>query len=289
MDRLPSRRPAPPAITPASSSSTPHATAGAAPRRGTRTWRERLGQGAPALLAALLTGLTGATPAGAQAPASPAAPMRASATAAWQPSITLRYALRGHYFIGLRGSGAFVWQHEGDRYRVALTGSSLVDFAYTSEGRIDGPRLAPDRYVEQVLTRRKTVDFDRSAGVLRFTAIQGTMPLPPHLQDSASVFMQLAHELSADPRLFVAGRHMAYVVARPSGTTTWDFTVIGRDTLHTGAGDLSCWHLRHAPRDGSLGAEVWLAPALNDLPVQIRLEKDEGNYLLFTLREVQRQ
>ena len=243
------------------------------------------------MLLTALTALAVLSPARAQTPtrAAAAASAPGGAPTSWQPSITLRYTLRGHYFIGLRGSGAFVWQHEGDRYRVALTGSSLVDFAYTSEGRIDGPRLAPDRYVEQVLTRRKIVDFDRHAGVLRFTAIRGTMPLPPHLQDSASVFMQLAHQLSADPRLFAAGRHLAYVVARPSGTTTWDFNVIGRDTVHTGAGDLSCWHLRHAPRDGNLGAEVWLAPALHDLPVQIRLEKDGGDYLLFTLREVQRQ
>ena len=241
----------------------------------------------PRLLLAPLAALM-ATLAAAATPAVPASTATAAAAAAWQPSIELRYALRGHYFIGLSGSGAFTWQRDGDRYRVALTGSSLVDFAYTSSGRIDGARLAPDRYVEQVLTRRKVVDFDRAAGVLRFTAISGTMPLPPHLQDSASVFMQLAHRLRTDPELFAPGRHMAYVVARPSGTTTWDFTVVGRDLVRTGVGELSCWHLRHTPRDGNLGAEVWLAPSLNDLPVQIRLEKDGGDYLLFTLREVRR-
>ncbi|OIR00481.1 hypothetical protein GALL_175460 [mine drainage metagenome] len=240
-------------------------------------------------LATLVAVLAAGASAGAATPATPLpAASAASADTEWQPSIDLRYALRGHYFIGLRGSGAFVWQHDGDRYRVALTGSSLVDFAYTSTGRIDGARLAPDRYVEQVLTRRKVVDFDRAAGVLRFTAISGTMPLPPRLQDSASVFMQLAHQLRTDPALFAAGRHMAFVVARPSGTTTWDFTVVGHDLVRTGAGELSCWHLRHAPSGGSLGAEVWLAPSLNDLPVQIRLEKDGGDYLLFTLREVHR-
>ena len=262
----------------------PHRPLPHPPLTAAATGRRTLAKSLALAVAALAT-----TAAFAAAPPTLAASAtKAAAPTAWLPSIELRYTLRGHYFLNLNGSGAFTWQHDGDRYRVALTGSSLVDFAYTSSGRIDGPRLAPDRYVEQVLTRRKIVDFDRAAGVLRFTAISGTMPLPARLQDSASVFMQLAHELSTDPKLFAAGRHLAYVVARPSGTTTWDFTVLGRDTVRTDVGALSCWHLRHAPSDGSLGAEVWLAPSLNDLPVQIRLEKDGGDYLLFTLREVHR-
>ncbi len=226
------------------------------------------------------------------APAAPAAPPATAAAAVprsdWLPSTDLHYDLRGHYLIGLRGSGSFLWVHDGDRYRVSLSGSSIVHFAYTSEGRIDGAWLAPDSYVEQVLTRRKIVTFDRAAGVLRFTAIGGTMPLTQHLQDSASVFMQLAHELGSDPSLFAAGRRMAFVVARPSGTTTWGFTVVGRETVRTGIGALDCWHLRHAPSDGSMGAEVWLAPSLSNLPVQIRLQHDGDDYLLFTLRSVSR-
>ena len=241
---------------------------------------------------AWLLASTAATTATAAAPvAATPATATAAATArgtAWLPSITLRYDLRGHYLIDLSGSGSFLWVHDGGRYRVSLSGTSLIHFAYTSEGRIDGAWLAPDSYVEQVLTRRKVVTFDRAAGVLRFTAISGTMPLAAHLQDSASVFMQLAHELGRDPSLFAAGRHMAFVVARPSGTTTWDFTVVGRQTLRTGIGALDCWHLRHPASGGGLGAEVWLAPSLSDLPVQIRLNHDGDDFLLFTLRSVRR-
>ena len=211
----------------------------------------------------------------------------AAAADTWQPSIALRYALRGHDLIDLYGSGSFVWQRDGQHYRVSLSGRSLVGFSYTSEGSIDGDWLAPQRYTEQVVMRRKIVTFDRAAGVLRFTAIGGTLPLPPHLQDSASVFMQLAHELGRNPALFAPGRRMVYEVARPSGTTQWDFTVVGRQTLRTGVGPLVCWHLRHAATASSLGAEVWLAPALHDLPVQIRLQQNASDYLMFTLRAVQ--
>jgi hypothetical protein len=49
------------------------------------------------------------------------------------------------------------------------------------------------------------------------------------------------------------------------------------------------WHLDHPADSHGLGAEVWLAPALQNLPVQIRLQQSDDNYLLFTLREARQQ
>ena len=207
----------------------------------------------------------------------------------WPPSTELRYVLSGNYRGPLHGDGALEWVRDGGRYRVELSGAALVSFAYTSTGRIDHNWLAPDRYVERVFTRRKEVDFNRDQGTLSFSAISTVMPLPVHLQDSASIFMQLAHLLSTQPTHFSAGQTLAFQVARPSGTTTWDFTITGQETVKTGIGSLTCWHLDHASRDGELGAEVWLAPALQNLPVQIRLQQDTDSFLLFTLSQARQQ
>ncbi|OZB64822.1 MAG: hypothetical protein B7X31_03340 [Thiomonas sp. 13-66-29] len=227
----------------------------------------------------------------AQAPTASAPPASASTAAqqpdayGWPPSTELRYVLTGNYRGPLHGDGALEWVRDGDRYRVELSGAALVSFAYTSTGRIDHNWLAPDRYVERVFTRRKEVDFNRDQGTLSFSAISTVMPLPAHLQDSASIFMQLAHLLSTQPTHFSAGQTLAFQVARPSGTTIWDFTITDQETVKTGIGALSCWHLDHASRDGELGAEVWLAPALQNLPVQIRLQQDAETFLLFTLSQ----
>ncbi len=239
----------------------------------------------PASSAASTQPAAAARPASAGSSASaPAATTAAADDSGWPPSTELRYALRGNYLGPLHGDGALQWVRDGNSYRLEISGAALVSFSYTSTGRIDGNWLAPDRYVERVFTRRKAVNFNRDKGTLSFSAISTVMPLPPHLQDSASIFMQLAHQLSTRPQDFRVGQHLAFDVARPSGTTTWDFTIVGQDTLQTGVGPLVTWHLAHPADPNGLGAEVWLAPALQNLPVQIRLQQSADNYLLFSLQ-----
>ena len=209
---------------------------------------------------------------------------------AWPPPTRLDYALTGYYRGPLHGNGELEWRRQGLRYELRLSGSALIDFAYTSTGTIDGDWLAPDEYVEQVLMRSKTVRFDRAAGLLRFSAVGSTMPIPAHLIDSASVFMQLAQRLRTQPEQFRDGSHLRFQVVRPSGTTTWDFLVAGRAPVDTRLGRLDTWHLVYQPpaRD-DLGAEVWLAPSLQGLPVQIRLLHGGDDYLQFTLRRALQQ
>ena len=197
--------------------------------------------------------------------------------------------LSGYYRGPLHGEGSLDWLRNGHSYRVELAGAALVSFAYTSTGHIDGNWLAPDRYVERVFTRRKTVSFNRDQNTLSFSAISTVMPLPSHLQDSASIFMQLAHQLTMRPQDFRVGQHMAFEVARPTGTTTWDFIIAGQDVVRTDVGRLLCWHLIHPGDEHGLGAEVWLAPALQNLPVQIRLQQSDENFLLFTLRQARQE
>ena len=209
---------------------------------------------------------------------------------AWPPPTRLDYALTGYYRGPLHGNGELEWRRQGPRYQLRLSGSALIDFSYTSTGSIQADWLAPDDYVEQVLLRSKSVRFDRAAGLLRFSAIGSTLPIPAHLLDSASVFMQLAQDLRSQPGRFQPGAHLRFQVARPSGTTTWDFLVAGQAQVPTRLGPLPAWHLVYEPAvPEDLGAEVWLAPSLQGLPVQIRLRHGRDDYLLFTLRRALQQ
>ncbi len=265
---------------PAQAHSAPRPASGASGASGATTSAAR----PPAAAAA-----PASTPAGAAA-ASAAAPRTPAAQPAWPSSTRLEYALRGYYRGALHGNGELQWQREGTRYELRLAGSALIDFSYTSVGSIEHDWLAPQRYAERVLLNRKIVDFDRAAGLLRFSAMASTLPIPAHLQDSASVFMQLAQLLRTRPQDFRPGRMLPLQVARPSGTTRWDFRVAGRERVDTGVGQLDCWHLVYdPPPDADLGAEVWLAPALQGLPVQIRLQRGADEFLLFTLRRALQQ
>ena len=186
------------------------------------------------------------------------------------------------------GSGALVWTVDGDRYDATLSGSALISFSYQSTGRIDGDWLAPARYTERVFTREKSVTFDRASNTLHFSAIPDVLPLPPHAQDSASLFLQLANRLTTHPGDFHPGATLTFAVARPSGMTDWAFTIAGMDTVSTPAGPLQCWHVvRQATQANELGAQIWLSPQLQNLPVQIRLQQSADSFLLFTLDQAE--
>ena len=210
--------------------------------------------------------------------------------AAWPPSTRLNYTITGYWRGDLHGSGALVWTVDGDHYEATLSGSALIGFAYRSIGRIDGDWLAPSRYTERLFTREKSVRFDRDDDTLHFSASPDVVPLPPHVQDSASLFLQLANRLTRHPEAFHPGATLTFDVARPSGMTDWTFTVAGMETVATPTGPLSCWHVvRHAADPNQLGAQIWLSPQLQNLPVQIRLQHAADSYLLFTLDHAEQQ
>ncbi|MHB1666638.1 DUF3108 domain-containing protein [Thiomonas sp.] len=275
----PAATPTPPAVASSAPSTKPGMQTGTAPGGASQAAKPASAAGTIQPAATTTAEVASST---ASAPASTPATTDAFG---WPPSTELRYELSGNYRGPLHGDGALLWVRDGNSYRLEISGAALVSFSYTSTGRIDGNWLAPDRYVERIFTRRKAVNFNRDKGTLSFSAISTVMPLSQHLQDSASIFMQLAHQLSTQPQDFRVGQHLAFEVARPSGTTTWDFTILGQDTLQTGVGPLVTWHLAHPADSHGLGAEVWLAPALQNLPVQIRLQQSADNYLLFSLRE----
>lgn len=226
-------------------------------------------------------GSSGSTPAG---PASNGSSPTAGPAPGWPPSTQIDYALSGYWRGALHGSGELLWTRDGDRYAARLSGRALVSFSYTSSGQIAGDWLVPARYAERLFTRHKAVSFDRVADLVRFDNGTQAAPIPPDLQDSASLFLQIAHRLTVDPGAFAPGATLTFKVARPSGLTDWTFTVIGQDLLETPLGPLRCWHVeRPAAAGNQLGAAIWLAPSLQNLPVRIRLLHGDDSTLEFNI------
>ncbi|WP_079417709.1 DUF3108 domain-containing protein [Thiomonas intermedia] len=278
------RAPPPPAPAPSAavaSSLGDEASPGALSQPGAGLSSRAPGSVAPPVAPLLSASHPASYPLGNAAPAPPRA---------WPPSTRLSYTITGYWRGALHGSGALVWTVDGDHYEATLSGHALIGFAYRSIGRIDGHWLAPSHYTERLFTREKSVRFDRGDDTLHFSASPDVVPLPPHVQDSASLFLQLASRLTRHPEAFHPGATLTFDVARPSGMTRWTFTVAGMETVATPAGPLSCWHIvRHAADPNQLGAQIWLSPQMQNLPVQIRLQHSADSYLLFTLDHAEQQ
>lgn len=125
------------------------------------------------------------------------------------------------------------------------------------------------------------VNFNRDADTLSFSSVTDVLPLPAHVQDTASTIMQLAGMLATQPALFSDGASVPMQVARPRGLDRWEFEVVGYEQLQTGQGPLWAWHVRRVPRKtrGDIGVDLWLSPQLQSLPVRIRLTQAEDVYL----------
>lgn len=213
-------------------------------------------------------------------PAAASAPVTAE-TVQWPPSTRIGYTLGGYYRGALHGTASFEWLRQGNDYQLFLRMHSLITQEYRSRGRIAGGWLQPVRYEEQGLRGVTAVNFNRDVGTLSFSSVTTVLPLPEHVQDTASTIMQLSAMLANDPARFSQGAAVPVEVARPRGLDRWDFEVVGFEQLSTGQGTLGAWHVRRVPRKspGDIGVDLWLSPQLQSLPVRIKLTQAQDVYL----------
>ncbi len=213
----------------------------------------------------------------------------------WPRSTRLRYHVTGHFRGPVHGDAEVEWLRQGVRYQVRLKlqiGPSLAPFAsreLLSDGVITPAGISPRRYDESTRLllgqpRRLTLQIDEQE--LRL-ANGRRLPAPPGVQDSASQFVHLAWLLLTERVPAEAGTLIELPLALPLSLQPWRYEIVGRERLESSIGQLDTWHLRpqgvNAP--GALLAEVWLAPQLQYLPVQILIRQNEETWVQLTLRE----
>jgi Protein of unknown function (DUF3108) len=93
-------------------------------------------------------------------------------------------------------------------------------------------------------------------------------------QDRASMLIQLAGMGNANPGQ-ISGEIRFWVGAR-GGAGIVRFTVLGEEQVASPMGQLSAWHLYQEVAPGEARLEVWLAPAHQWLPVQMRTTEPDG-------------
>jgi hypothetical protein len=232
----------------------------------------------------------------------------AAATQAKPPPEALRIAPppSAHYLLDVvrtepklanpyYGVGQIRWQHDGQHYTMQIEAginmllTTVRLYHLQSEGSITETGIKPHSVIE---TRRgKTTthtQFHYDTHTITFSASDAAIPLTPGAQDRATVFMQLASVGHANPTQFEAGKEITIQVAEDKEAHLHQFLVLNQETINTPLGHLNTWHIVRPPRPGvySSRIDIWLAPELNWLPVQIRNTESNGAVTMQTIRQI---
>ncbi|MES2480891.1 MAG: DUF3108 domain-containing protein [Pseudomonadota bacterium] len=201
----------------------------------------------------------------------------------WPRDSRLSYTLSGQFRGGpLYGSAQVQWQRADATYqtRVTLDISLAGTRVLTSQGEVTPTGLLPRVFEETRGGRRRGVRMgerqivlDDGRGVAR----------PEGVQDSASQFVELGYRFASGRDRLEVGRTVDVWLARPGGVDLWTYDVVEREMLRTpGHGDVQAWRLRPRPIDkarGNITAEIWFAPALQYLPVRIRVSMGDEAFV----------
>ena len=177
----------------------------------------------------------------------------------------------------------FLWRQDGQQYELELSVSAFLigAFTQTSRGRIDATGLLPERFSDKRGRRsEQATHFDRAQGRIVFSANAAPLPLTPGVQDRLSLFMQIGAWLAGDPARYPAGSGVTVQAVGTRESEPWVFVVEPVETLDLPAGQVEAVHLSRAPRRPyDTRVDVWYAPALNYLPVRIRITQASGDYV----------
>lgn len=223
-----------------------------------------------------------AAPEAARNPPAPAAPDQEEPEAMpgryrvrMPPSARLTYALsRGVAGQAAQPAGAasIAWKTDGQSYSLQLDG---VSGHLGSEGVSDDAGIRP-LSASDVRADGSTLrtDFDPERQRIAFSASSRSYRLAMGSQDRASVLMQLSgigleqpDQVKGVIEIYVGGADDAGVAR---------YQVTGQEELATALGTLATWHLVQLARAGETRLELWLAPAHQWYPVQLRTTAPDG-------------
>lgn len=242
-----------------------------------------------------------AEPAAAAAAALVVEPAASAPAFEWPPSTRLSYVLGGNYRGPVEGQARVEWAKRGTRYQVVMEASVGPPFAplmtrrASSEGEVTPEGLAPRRYDEEtrvVLREPRRVRVELEPERIRLHGGRD-VPRAPGVQDSASQFVQLTWLFTMHPELLARGSRIELPLALPRSVQPWIYDVQGSETLATPAGPIEAVHVkprREATRaGGDLVAEMWIAPALQYLPVRIVVRQDADTWIDLLLERLPQQ
>ncbi len=190
-----------------------------------------------------------------------------------------RYALQIGWGAAARsGQATLSWQHDGERYRLALVaqerGAPLIN--QVSSGGFDAAGLAPERFVDQRFSaqrrngRSRSANFERERGRISFSGPRIEHPAWPGAQDRLGWIVQLAAIAQAaggvPPELSL------FVVDARGAAGLWTFKLQGSEPINTGKGTVHALKLLREPQQlHDWRVEAWLDPQQGYWPARLRM------------------
>ena len=227
------------------------------------------------------------------------------AAAAWPvyptqapPSATLHYALvQTGQAASAAGRAELEWRRDATAFslRLATAVGERPPREWQSTGTFDAAGVAPLRLVEREKGRdKRSVSFDRTLGVVRFSGASGAPAVARGAQDRWSWIAQLAAIAEAQAHGGRRAGHWDLQVAGLRGELEcWTFRVLppgdpppelqpqGNELSASGDRAPALLHvLRATERPYDLRIEAWLSPSLHHLPAGLRMSTPPSNWSL---------
>ena len=177
--------------------------------------------------------------------------------------------------------GRFEWTVQDERYDAVLEVRMVLlgKRTQTSVGRIGPQGLMPERFGERQRDEAAT-HFDHEGQRVRFSRNRPDAVLLPGTQDRLSVILQLAARLQAQPERFPVGQVWEVPVASSRDVSLWRWSVGQTENVDLPKGRMRAIHFTRAPlHEHDQTIELWMAPALQHLPVRIRISQANGDWL----------
>jgi hypothetical protein len=229
------------------------------------------------------------------APAAPAEAPKPVLKVSLPPSAELNFDVARTDRDGGTWSGlsSIAWKQAAGAYTLSMEASVSVLVArvnlllLTSEGTLGAGGIVPRSTTEKRRGKSPTAThFGGADGKITFSASERSYPMVAGTQDKATFLIQLAGIARADSAQLANGLEL--FVGEEKDANSFGLLLVGQEEIDTRMGRMATWHLARPPRAGAYNSrlDIWLAPAHNWYPVQIRNTESNGSVTTQTIRKI---
>lgn len=180
------------------------------------------------------------------------------------------------------------WQHDGQYYqaRQSISMFLLGERAQTSEGLITPQGLLPLNFSDKG-RKTQSASFDVASGKAHYSGGTADVAIADGVQDRLSVFLQLSALMAANPDKYPPGTLIELTTSSARAAARWQFRVGPSEALDLPFGSVMALRLDKLPGKSSADqrGSVWLAPAMQYLPVRIKLTQGQDDFVDLQLKK----
>lgn len=229
------------------------------------------------------------------------APTQAAPPFEWPQATRVTFKMEGFFRGPIHGSSQVEWVRKGKQYQVHIDAYAGPRFApiasqrWTSEGTITPQGLKPKRFesVNKLMiksSKPKIILFDD--GYVTLPTGQREKALPD-VQDPASHYIQMAYDFMLDASRLRPQESINMPMAYSKKQLMVVYNITGPEVLSTPMGEIETYRLRpqieQTKQDEEILADIWIAPALQYLPIRMYLRVGKNIWFDFKMDKAPQQ